>query len=277
MVVIPSLLNAAGTGNAQYIRDHAKQSGELARQQALAVGAVVGRAGAVRALLDAGADPRALLPKGFHPHATALHLALLHGHWPAATELLHYGARLDVPLDALEGASAAEWAAHSPDASIAENCATALAFYRAVDAVVVGDTVRLAELLEQHAGLASTRVVGQPRYLLHYATDWPGHRPNIAATVALLVEHGANPDAVMEPGWSLREGEVGPATEGALHWSASNDDVAAIEALVMAGADQTLTGGSFGNGTALWSPPGALRARVTRAGAAAQQRRIWRH
>ena len=37
-----------------------------------------------------------------------------------------------------------------------------------------------------------------------------------------------------------------------MHWSASNDDVDAIKALVAGGADQNQGGGIFGNGTALW-------------------------
>jgi ankyrin repeat protein len=77
------------------------------------------------------------------------------------------------------------------------------------------------------------------RCALHVATDFPGHRRNTAAVIALLVERGADVDARF----------AGPHRETPLHWAASNDDVEAIDALVAAGADlesdgAVLTGGS---------------------------------
>ena len=267
-----NLSHVTALGQVHHIQDHAPQSAAFVRQKALAVAAITGvllapptadippshcavlagQTGATRTLLDCKADPRAFLPAGHHPHCTALHLAALHGHWGCCTELLHYSARLDSPLDKLSGAPPIEWARHATDPSIVAKCELARVFYQAVDAILAGDVEQLRALLTANRGLASSRVVGQPRYLLHYAMDWPGHRPNIAAAVGLLVEHGADVNAVMEPEFSLREGEDGPGRESALHWAASNDDVPALQALLSHGASQRQCGGLIGNGPALW-------------------------
>ena len=79
------------------------------------------------------------------------------------------------------------------------------------------------------------------RTLLHAATDWPGHFPNNAATVALLVEAGAEVDARF----------AGPHTETALHWAASSDDVEVLDVLLDQGADIEANGGVIGEGTPL--------------------------
>ena len=79
------------------------------------------------------------------------------------------------------------------------------------------------------------------RTLLHIATDWPGHFPNTAATIRLLIAHGAN----------VHESFSGPHSETPLHWAASNNDLAALDALLDAGADIEASGGLIGNGTAL--------------------------
>ena len=236
------------------ITDLAKQSSEAERLQGLAVAVLAGRAKTVRALMSAGADPRSFFPAGYFPHCTALHLAVLEGQWACAVELLHAhdgdpfeGARLDRPLDKTFGATPLAWAEHAANAdTMRAKCQHALAFYTAADCATAGDVVGLEATLLANPGLASSSIEGQPRFLLHYATDWPGHRPNIADTVACLVSHGADPNAVSDI--------LGPGgtKETPLHWCASNDDVAGIVALVEHGASQTQVGGSFGNGTALW-------------------------
>src|SRR5206468_12460407 len=70
----------------------------------------------------------------------------------------------------------------------------------AVDAIHRGDTVRLRTLLAEHpelaaAALGTTGPGGMTRSLLHVATDWPAHHPNVAATIAALVEVGADIEA----------------------------------------------------------------------------------
>lgn len=112
----------------------------------------------------------------------------------------------------------------------------------AVDAVRSGDADALAQLLGARSELATGLVPGHGgRTLLHVATDWPGHLPHVAATIAVLVAHGADPDAAF----------VGAHRETPLHWAASCDDVAALDALLDAGADIDARGGVIGGGTPL--------------------------
>ena len=79
------------------------------------------------------------------------------------------------------------------------------------------------------------------RAALHIATDWPGHFPGVAATIAVLVDAGAEVDARF----------AGPHRETALHWAASSDDVAALDALLDAGADIEADGGVLTSGPPL--------------------------
>jgi ankyrin repeat protein len=115
----------------------------------------------------------------------------------------------------------------------------------AVEAIHAGDTARLGRLLADHPELV-TAALGDPdpecgmtRSLLHVVTDWPGHYPNGAATVALLVEAGADVNARF----------TGPHTETPLHWAASSDDVEVLDALLDAGADIEATGAVIADGT----------------------------
>ena len=77
------------------------------------------------------------------------------------------------------------------------------------------------------------------RTLLHVVTDWPGHFPNGAEIVATLVGAGADVNARF----------TGPHTETPLHWAASSDDVAVLDALLDAGADIEARGAVIGGGT----------------------------
>jgi len=115
-----------------------------------------------------------------------------------------------------------------------------------VGAIHAGAVPTLRRLLGEHPGLATTRLGdddpdGMSRTLLHVATDWPGHFPNGAATVAALVEAGADVNARFR----------GPHGETPLHWAASSDDVDVLDALLDAGADIEAPGAVIAGGTPL--------------------------
>ena len=115
-----------------------------------------------------------------------------------------------------------------------------------VEAIQTGDVATLKRLLDRNPGLAAARLGddepgGMSRALLHVATDWPGHFPDVAATIAVLVEAGADVNARFR----------GPHAETPLHWAASSNDVEALDALLDAGADIEVDGGVIGGGTAL--------------------------
>jgi len=117
----------------------------------------------------------------------------------------------------------------------------------AVAAIRAGDVGALARLLHATPGLVTAHVTTrrdgrtEGRTLLHVATDWPGHLPNVAATIGLLVEAGADVDAPFD----------GFHAETPLHWAASSDDVDALDALIAAGADLESEGAVIAGGTPL--------------------------
>jgi hypothetical protein len=121
----------------------------------------------------------------------------------------------------------------------------------AVNAIHTGDLVGLNQLLSDHPDLATVRLGGDvdgrgdggmSRTLLHVVTDWPGHYPNGAATVAALVSAGADVNAAF----------VGGHWEKPLHWAASSDDIEVLDALLDLGADIDARGGCIGDGTPLF-------------------------
>jgi len=114
-----------------------------------------------------------------------------------------------------------------------------------VAAIHSGDVAHLERLLADNPGLATARLVdakGVRRTLLHTVADWPGHFPNGAATVAVLIAAGADPDAAVMGG---------NAPETAMHGAASSDDVAVLDALLDGGADIEAPGAIFTGGSAM--------------------------
>lgn len=112
-----------------------------------------------------------------------------------------------------------------------------------VTAVRSGDIESLKRLLTEHKDLAGASVGDRKcsRSMLHIATDWPGHFPNVAELIATLVEAGADVNARF----------VGNHTETPLHWAASSDDIEALDALLDAGADIEAQGAVLGGGSPL--------------------------
>lgn len=119
----------------------------------------------------------------------------------------------------------------------------------AVIAAIRGGHVELLQrLLAQSPELVSARIVdgrGVARTLLHVATDWPGHFPNVAATIHALAAAGADVNAVVQH--PVRH----ESRETPLHWAASSNDVAALDALLDRGADLEAPGAVFTGGPAM--------------------------
>src|SRR5207249_9585418 len=114
-----------------------------------------------------------------------------------------------------------------------------------VKAIQYGDVAGLQKQLEDNPDLASARIVdrkGVSRTLLHVVADWPGHFPNGPQTVATLVAAGVDVNAV------VHHSSNGSA-ETALHWAASSDDVAVLDALLDGGADIEAPGAVFTGGS----------------------------
>jgi ankyrin repeat protein len=117
-----------------------------------------------------------------------------------------------------------------------------------VAAIHSGDVDTLQGHLRERPELATARIVdrrGVCRTLLHVAADWPGHFPNGSHIVAILVAAGADVNA--------RVTHAGPhgSPETALHWAASTDDVAVLDALLDGDADIEASGAVFTGGTPL--------------------------
>lgn len=115
-----------------------------------------------------------------------------------------------------------------------------------VTAIRGGDVAGLREQLSADPELARATIVdhqGVARTLLHVVSDWPGHFPNGARTVALLIGAGADVNAPVR--------HAGPAShaETALHWAASSNDTAVLDALLDGGADIEAPGAIFTGGS----------------------------
>lgn len=113
------------------------------------------------------------------------------------------------------------------------------------DAIHAGAIEPLNDLLREHSGLASARLVdgkGGSSTPLHAVTDWPGFFANGPAVVAVLINAGGDPNASVEGSWHA---------ETPLHWAASSDDVEVARALIDGGADIEATGASIAGGTPL--------------------------
>jgi hypothetical protein len=118
-----------------------------------------------------------------------------------------------------------------------------------VTAIHTGNVSDLRRLLNEQPDLANTAILvsnGVARTPVLVATDWPGHFPNVAATIATLAAAGANVNVRLPP-----HPKDPDCMETPLHQAASSNDVAAIDALLDAGADINATGAIFTGGGAL--------------------------
>ena len=110
----------------------------------------------------------------------------------------------------------------------------------AADAIRSGDVAALNVFLSRNPGAVRARIDDQ-RTLLHVATDWPGHFPNVRQTIATLTHRGADLNAPFH----------GQHSETPLHWAASSDDLEALDALLDLGADMESPGSVIGGGAPL--------------------------
>jgi uncharacterized protein len=136
-------------------------------------------------------------------------------------------------------------------------------------AVHAGDVDTIRRLLQDDPDLAAARFRGRndgSSAPLHLVTDWPGYFPNGPEIVRLLLDAGADPNALTTSSGT----ESGPGSESPLHYAASTDDVDVAEALIDGGADLETPDGSIGTpldnavGYACWHVARLLVARGAR-------------
>ena len=116
-------------------------------------------------------------------------------------------------------------------------------------AIRSGDTRCLELLLAENPGLARAVVTDSPRAgcpsssrsMLHLLADWPGNYASSARIASVLIQAGADENARF----------IGPHEETPLHWAASCDDVALLDALLDHGADLDVNGAVIAGGTPL--------------------------
>jgi uncharacterized protein len=116
-------------------------------------------------------------------------------------------------------------------------------------AIHTGDTTTLRRLLEAQPDLANTPIptkCGPARTPVLIATDWPGHFPQVAETISILAAAGADVNVRLPP-----HPKDPNCMETPLHQAASSNDVAAIDALLDAGADIDAPGAIFTAGAPL--------------------------
>ncbi|HXJ27197.1 MAG TPA: ankyrin repeat domain-containing protein [Streptosporangiaceae bacterium] len=137
-------------------------------------------------------------------------------------------------------------------------------------AVHAGDVEAVQRLLRSHPALATARLGSKDSGTatpLHLVTDWPGYFPNGPQITRLLIDAGADPNALT----TSRGAETsGPGDETPLHYAASSDDADVAEALIDGGADIEVPDGSIGTpldnavGYACWHVGRLLVARGAR-------------
>lgn len=114
-----------------------------------------------------------------------------------------------------------------------------------VAAMLHGEVDLVGRLLSGNPDLAKARFGGKggTRTALHVVTDWPGYFPNGPKIVKVLIDAGADPNALTT---GRDQDTPGPGSETPLHYAASSDDVDVAVALIDGGADLETPDGSIG-------------------------------
>jgi len=113
-------------------------------------------------------------------------------------------------------------------------------------AIHTGNVAALKRLIEANPGLVHAwigKFNGGPQTPVLIAVDWPGHFPNVAQSIDALAAAGADVNVHYPP--HPRDPNC---RETPLHQAASSNDVAAIDALVKAGANVNAPGAIFTGG-----------------------------
>ncbi len=113
-------------------------------------------------------------------------------------------------------------------------------------AVRAGHVEAIQIMLRDNPGLARARLGSKEsgsETPLHVVAGWPGYYPNGPQIARLLIDAGADLNALTT---SRGSSQPGPGSETPLHWAASSDDVDVAEALIDGGADLEVPGGSIG-------------------------------
>jgi uncharacterized protein len=113
-------------------------------------------------------------------------------------------------------------------------------------AVRTGDIAAIQRMLRDNPALARVRLGSTESgsaTSLHLVADWPGYFANGPEIVRLLLDAGADPNALTT---SRGSSQPGAGSETPLHYAASSDDLDVAEALIEGGADLEVPGGSIG-------------------------------
>jgi uncharacterized protein len=113
-------------------------------------------------------------------------------------------------------------------------------------AVHTGSVETVQRLLRNDPALATARLGSKDSGTttpLHLVTDWPGYFPHGPQIARLLIDAGADPNALTT---SRGAETTGPGDETPLHYAASSDDADVAEALINGGADIEVPDGSIG-------------------------------
>jgi uncharacterized protein len=113
-------------------------------------------------------------------------------------------------------------------------------------AVHAGDVEAIRRLLRDHPALATARLGSRETgsgTSLHLVAGWPGYFANGPQIVRLLIDAGADANALTT---SRGTDAPGPGSETPLHYAASSDDADVAEALIDGGVDLETPDGSIG-------------------------------